>query len=236
MPTLQQPPPIRYLAGLDVGQVSDPTALVIAEREMRLHQGKLKPWFLVRYIERVPLGTPYPVMVSGVRERLLALDGRFTLVIDHTGVGRPVFDLFAETGPYSLGKGLSPVGVSITHGQTVTQVEGRWHEWHVGKGVLVMGLQVALQEGRFQVARGLPEAPTLVKEAQNFQWKVTAHLHDQYGAWREGQHDDILLASAVLVWYGTLYAPTQWQGEGVIRKAIATGNPLFLKRPIRRVG
>ena len=26
--------------------------------------------------------------------------------------------------------------------------------------------------------------------------------HDIYGAWREGQHDDLVLATALAVWFG----------------------------------
>ena len=48
----------------------------------------------------------------------------------------------------------------------------------------------------------LPETPTLTAELAGFQMKVTAAGHDQYGAWREGAHDDLVLAVALAVWYG----------------------------------
>jgi hypothetical protein len=31
--------------------------------------------------------------------------------------------------------------------------------------------------------------------------------HDSYGAWREGAHDDLVLAVAVAAWYGEHYSP-----------------------------
>lgn len=77
-----------------------------------------------------------------------------------------------------------------------------WDEWHVPKRDVVTALQVALQEGCFRVAKALPDAETLVREARNFQWKVSKAGNDLYGAWREGQHDDLLLAAAVAVWWG----------------------------------
>ena len=40
----------------------------------------------------------------------------------------------------------------------------------------------------------------LVEELMAFQVKVNAQAHDTYGAWREGAHDDLVLAVAVATW------------------------------------
>src|SRR5262249_32781559 len=63
------------------------------------------------HLERLPLGTPYPAIVAHVGRLLTKLPGRPELVIDYTGVGRPVFDMFVYTGIY-------PTGVLITGGTT----------------------------------------------------------------------------------------------------------------------
>ena len=63
--------------------------------------------------------------------------------------------------------------------------------------------QVLLQSGRLKVAESLPLAPTLVSELLNFRVKIgPLTAHDSYGAWREGQHDDLVLALACAAWYG----------------------------------
>jgi len=60
----------------------------------------------------------------------------------------------------------------------------------------------------YRAVRPLPTltrvTPTmLVQEFLNFLVKIDPLTgHDSYGAWREGQHDDLVLATAVACWYG----------------------------------
>ena len=64
-------------------------------------------------------------------------------------------------------------------------------------------MQVLLQAERLKVAEELPDATVLVQELLNFRVKIDLlTAHDSYGAWREGQHDDLVLATAVACWYG----------------------------------
>jgi hypothetical protein len=53
-----------------------------------------------------------------------------------------------------------------------------------------------------QVARGLPLAPVLVKELEAFQVKITANAHETFAAWRERDHDDLVLSVALAAWVG----------------------------------
>jgi len=71
----------------------------------------------VRHLERVR-GLPYPVIVGKVAEimRSPALKDQAALVVDQTGVGAPVVDLFNQAG-------LDPVGVLI-HGGDRASHEG----------------------------------------------------------------------------------------------------------------
>jgi hypothetical protein len=57
------------------------------------------------------------------------------------------------------------------------------------------------------VAEALPEAVTLVRELTNFQTKVVLATDDPYVAWREGAHDDLVLAVAIAAWEGERYRP-----------------------------
>jgi hypothetical protein len=68
--------------------------------------------YRVGYLERVPLGTPYPGIVAYIGRLLGRLPGA-ELVIDFTGVGRPVFDMFRFSG-------ITPTGVLITSGAAET--------------------------------------------------------------------------------------------------------------------
>jgi hypothetical protein len=70
---------------------------------------------------------------------------------------------------------------------------------HVPKKELVTALQLVLQGRRLRIACGLAEAPALVRELQRFQVRVTAAAHETFGAWGEGQHDDLVLAVRVFL-------------------------------------
>jgi len=145
--------------------------------------------FQVGHLERVPLGTPYPGIVAHVGRLLDKLPAGTELVIDLTGVGRPVFDMFVYSG-------ISPLGVLITAGASETRdgpICG------VPKLTLVSRLQALLHEGRLKILRELAEAETLVRELQDFRVEFTAAGHLTFNA-RTGKHDDLVLALAIAVW------------------------------------
>ena len=73
---------------------------------------------------------------------------------------------------------------------------------HVPKKELVGTLQVLLQTRRLQVSRSLPDAAVLVQELENFRAKVTAAKKETLESWREGRHDDLILAVAMAAWLG----------------------------------
>jgi len=63
-------------------------------------------------------------------------------------------------------------------------------------------VQVLLQNKRLKIASTLSEAATLKKELLNFRVKVDpATAHDSYEHWRDGDHDDLVLAVAMACWY-----------------------------------
>jgi hypothetical protein len=72
----------------------------------------------------------------------------------------------------------------------------------VPKRDLVAAVQTLLQNGRLRIAAGLPLADVLRKELLNFRVKVDPRTaHDSYSHWREGDHDDLVLATACACWY-----------------------------------
>ncbi len=206
-----------FWLGLDLGQAQDYTALAILERHDATptpHTPTAAPVvFQCRYLERVQLGTPYPAIVERVQTLLStpALRGHTRLVVDATGVGRPVIDLLRAAN-------LAPVPVMITGGDTESQEGGYWR---VPKRDLISRLQVLLQEKAITFAEGMPHVHMLVQELLNFQVKITTSAHDTYGAWREGTHDDLVLAVALAAWAGK-----RWR-EPVLPPVQAYGTPVI---------
>src|SRR5580692_8551933 len=97
----------RFFAALDLGQVSDFSTLAVIERvelvgdwDPVVFAWEKRTMLRLRYLERIPLGTPYPDVVRRVNEvmRQVAVEGTSELVVDGTGVGRPVVDLLRRSG------------------------------------------------------------------------------------------------------------------------------------------
>ena len=152
-------------------------------------------------------------------------DDNVDLVVDATGVGRPVVDLMKESG-------LRPKGIMITGGDSATY-DSRTGFFYVPKRDLCMGLAVCVQQARFtyprdfciwdpnprptadEIAKGATPTGTFedfINEVQNFKVKISvATAHDSYEAWR-GQHDDMVLSAAMGVW---------WAERGARRRDVA---------------
>jgi hypothetical protein len=178
----------RYVVGVDLGQSQDYTAVCVVRR---VEEDGHKPVFQVGHLSRLPLGTTYPAIVAHVAERMVSpqLRGKAELVLDMTGVGRPVYDLFREFG-------LSPIGVNITGGSAITNAG---NVWSVPKGHLVSRIQALLHDGRLKIHKDLPDAPALVSELQDFRINFTETGHATFNA-RSGKHDDLVLALAIALW------------------------------------
>lgn len=180
-----------FILGLDLGQMQDYTAIAIMQR---FGETKMNAIYHLRYLERLKLGTSYPEVVRRVKELIdnePLLDNTH-LVADATGVGIAVIDILKEAK-------LLPIPVSITNGEMVTS-NGLY--WKVPKRELVSQLQVLFQLGNLKIAESLPEATTLVQELMSFKVKITENANDTYGSWREGTHDDLVLAVALAAWWG----------------------------------
>lgn len=209
---------MRYFVGLDLGQAADYTAIAVLEKQIpteeveapvRVATGvvgmvkarKALPYVLAcGHLERVPLGTSYPDIVAKVAAMLTSprLLGQTVLAVDATGVGRAVTDLLRRAR-------LKPVPLTITPGATVSS-DG--DGWKVPKRDLVAAVQVLLQTKRLRFAAGLASVAALVDELLRFKVKIDpVTAHDSYGAWREGEHDDLVLALACGAWYAERWKP-----------------------------
>jgi hypothetical protein len=186
-----------YYVGLDLGQRSDYSAIAVIERQAEPPQ---RPALALRYLHRWPLGTSYPTIVQQVGRLLQRepLAGNAVFLADATGVGRPTIDMLEQAG-------LSPYAITITGGSNVL-TDGR--EIRVPKRDLAMAVQLLLQDRRLKFAAALPLLDVLRAELQSFEVKINpATAHDSYLAWREGAHDDLVLASAMSAWYAESHPP-----------------------------
>jgi hypothetical protein len=197
--------------GLDLGQAKDFSALAIIEAVRIATTTKKtneKPnctntkdeitQLNCIHLQRWQLRTSYPSIVADVVQMINNLEperiagGKTVLAIDATGVGAPVVDLFKRE---KINAELVPI--QIVGGANVSEENGMFR---VPKRDLVSVVQVGLQNRTLRIASGLNLAETLSRELQNFTVKITDAANDVYGAWREGTHDDLVLAVALAVW------------------------------------
>jgi hypothetical protein len=199
-----------FHVGLDLGQSADYTALAVVHSvHTRTPNGQTVKGLHLRHLERYPLRTPYPEIAEKVAalvrdEKLSPTEydpsrGRYSsqppaLTVDNTGVGVAVTDLLK-------GKGLKFTPVTITGGETAHKT-GR--NWRVPKRDLVAALEVPFHTGELKVAEGLTLWPVLREELLTFRRKINLKTaHDSYEHWRESDHDDLVLATALACWRAT---------------------------------
>jgi hypothetical protein len=197
--------------GLDLGQAKDFSALCVIECVRTVTSEYNVPgWgqsvktksdveqLNCIHLQRWQLRTSYPAIVADVVKMINGLDperttgGKTVLAIDATGVGAPVVDLFKREKINAI---LAPI--QIVAGANVSEENGMTR---VPKRDLVSVVQVGLQNRKLKIAESLQLAETLSRELQNFTVKITEAANDVYGAWREGTHDDLVLAVALAVW------------------------------------
>jgi hypothetical protein len=175
---------VRYVVGVDLGQTADYTAItILEERESRSYD--------VRYLERLR-NTPYPSIVRRLDHLVKRLPERPSMAVDATGVGRPVIDMIRDANlPATV------YAITLTGGDAVVR-DGM--ERHVPKRDVASTIAVLLQTQRLRIARGLKESETLLRELLNFRVKISLAGHDSYEAWREQEHDDLVLAVGLAAW------------------------------------
>lgn len=181
--------------GVDIGQKRDPTAIAVVDLDRRpVESRRTENHYVVRYLGRLPLGTPYPEVAARVTE----VAGRAkrhggyspTIYVDATGVGQPIVDLISERG-----FGGQLYAVYFTYGDRRTQ-DGR--QVILGKAYLVSRLVALLQSQRIHLPDG-DEARTLAQELQDYEIRVDENANDRYGAFRVGTHDDLVTALGLAV-------------------------------------
>jgi len=168
--------------GIDLGRLRDHTAIAVVER---LRDGGM----VVRFVERVKLGTPWAKVVDRVRSIVThqRMAGLCAVAVDATGVGSPVVEMLQKAG-----LGCEIVPVTITGGERESQTA---QGWSVPKKDLMTGLQLGLEDGSLVIARRMKEVGALARELVDVKAKGA-----RIGAEGAGQHDDLVIAVALAVW------------------------------------
>ena len=193
----------RHYLGLDLAQSLDFTALGIIERldtfdvvrrfftpnadTEAIYRSSL---YLVRWLERLRHGVSYPDTARHVAAKLR--DPALTnpvLVVDRTGIGRPVLDTFHELGVH-------PVAITITAGNSVTATGGGLG---TPKRDLIAATRILLDTGRLRIASTLRYAEALRAELKGYQVQLSETGRDSYGA-AAGLHDDLVIALSLAAW------------------------------------
>jgi hypothetical protein len=197
---------VAVAVGVDLGQKRDPTAIAVVEAQRRSQDGRSEDYYITRFLERLPLGTPYPAIaqrvqavITNIRRQVATSEpprfempppsATITLYVDGTGVGQPVVDLLKCAGVY-----VRPV--YFTHGDK--RIEQKDRSITLGKAWLVSRLQALLQTARILLPRTI-EAQALAQELLDYEIHVDEKANDTYGAFRVGSHDDLVTALGLAV-------------------------------------
>jgi hypothetical protein len=204
-----------YFVGVELGQLSQVTAISVVESQVwkikRTEAVRRDSWvdygpvyeapdgtetrvhppvnFALRHAERLGVGTPYADTVTKVEAICRKLQNP-TIVLDATGVGKAVIDLFT---PLQFSK----ITVLLTTGDQVTSEFSRYK---VPKRDAISTTQVLLESGRLKFAKRIPHAKLLARELVNFRLNVTKPSSNDIPDWREGPEDDLVFSLAIAVW------------------------------------
>ena len=176
-----------YFVGVDLGQRGSHTAFIILERFEEqpeftdlLRGAPLRIRYIVRQAIRVPLGTPYSEVSAQLKTIIQKLTPRGTtiLVIDETGAGIPIIEMFRKD---FSGTGARLIPLTITSGQTASSTT-------VPRAALVTKLQVMAERQELEIAQDCRDIDILKQELANL--SLT----------KSSDSDDLALALCLACW------------------------------------
>ncbi len=176
---------------VDLGEARDFTALCTIRQ--------VGDKFRCTHIERAPLGTPYSKVVRYV-QKLMSLPAYedVELIVDATGVGRPVCERMEE-------EGLLPIPVIITGGVNEIHEPHDW-SWRVPKKSIVTVAQICLGRGILEMPGEHPLIQKVKDELRTFKRKKNSETqNDSFEAERQSDHDDLVFALCLALWHVTKY-------------------------------
>jgi hypothetical protein len=184
-----------YIAGCDVGQANDPMSLTVLEATGEVPRRR----YDLRFIKQWPRNTRYSEMCRDIVDlfRRPPLGGQ-TLVLDVTGVGRPVRDLLLDSG---LNANL--VAVNFTGGKRIVAHPG---SLSVPKSDIVDSAAVVLEQRRLRVG-DISGREALIDELLAFRVKTDEDGKETEEA-ESGATDDLVMSLALALWHGERHRAT----------------------------
>jgi len=222
--------PREYSVGVDLGQTTDYTAMVVLQKtvlppktamfspvgespENRLVEGRLS--FDVVYATRVKdrrLTDIAREVLSRVIKLapLTAFDqiGTISLAVDGTGMGRTAIDVFTEEmegrrrrREYMPQIDFRPVNWRGSN-ESMQRPKKDGDYWPVPWAQAVWPTVVAFQEDKIRIAKSAKDRDQLIHEIKNFRMKKPNRPGgpEKYEAWRQKDHDDLLAALTLAYW------------------------------------
>jgi hypothetical protein len=194
------------------------------------HEGReidQRPFYVCRMIETLPLGTPFKRVAAaaeGVCESLVRHADRFarkpTLIVDASGLGRPVLEFFEASAYYTM------VPTEITGG-TKRIIDTTTGHAHLGKMLLVSSLMAALGTRRMLLPPG-EMGKKIENELHTYQRSYIKRglnqVSEMLGApARVGQHDDEVVAIGLVTSYPVGPPPPSPEAIRALREASWAG-------------
>jgi hypothetical protein len=169
------------IGNIDLGQAKDYTALAICEDDGEV--------WTITSLGRLPLGTRYPAVVERIVARVARLPRPAYLMVDATGVGRPVVDMLRAAGAKPTRSRSRTGGALRAKRRGMERAQGAPDGAH-GDGHGSVPPHDHLRQMMGRIFAG---------EARNFVRTVNKLGHGTFRG-RRRSPDDIILAVALAVW------------------------------------
>ncbi|MEM9553705.1 MAG: hypothetical protein AAGC60_05555 [Acidobacteriota bacterium] len=183
------------LIGIEAGQRRNPSGICVTTAEQRTDTaGRAEIHFIVRMLEQLETGTTFLQLATRLGAIVASLRAQGhsyepIAYVNATGAGEPLNDLLRAQSATRV------CSTFFNHGDR-RQVDS--DRITLGKAHLVVRLQVLLQSGRLHFPR-TTAAEQLAQELLDYEIKIEADANDRNGAFRVGQHDELVTALGLAV-------------------------------------
>ena len=192
--------------GVDLGKKADYSALIFAEpfyprvQALQSLVGGRRLVYHVSRVKRIERETPYPVIARLLKKahKQLLKNKDFDYVyycIDEGGVGAGVTDQVVELIPDADVYRCTLTGGVNANWKTARDVS-------IPKPQMASTLIALFESNRIFIGKddNAAQVKSLRDELLNYELKVSQAGHDQYGAMKTGEHDDIVTAIGLALW------------------------------------
>ena len=192
--------------GLDVGRVKDYSALSILVRyvyPLTGDYGQIVYGYRCVHLERFPLNTEYEVIEASSERWWSWADAegyRRHFLMDMTGVGAPVLEGIRK-------RRVRAKGINITGGNEATE-RPDGSGWNVPRTTLITRFVDLVQRNRLTGDAALPNWELLKEEMRTLKYKQDTETGAvKYETAGEREHDDLVMAVAIPLWYAEKVVP-----------------------------